>query len=55
MNYLVSGRTGRDKNEEWLRLFDVVIVGCAKVCAHSQTHSLYAAAQLRMRSGEAFI
>ena len=26
-----SGLTGRRKNDEWLRLFDAVIVGCAKV------------------------
>jgi hypothetical protein len=25
------GLTGRRKNDEWLRLFDVVIVGCGKV------------------------
>jgi hypothetical protein len=28
-----SGLVGRRKSEEWLRLFDVVIVGCAKVAA----------------------
>jgi hypothetical protein len=31
MNYLCSGLVGRKKSEDWLRLFDVVIVGCAKV------------------------
>ncbi|GFR52818.1 hypothetical protein Agub_g15441, partial [Astrephomene gubernaculifera] len=30
MNYLLLGKTGSQKSTEWLRYFDVVMVGCAK-------------------------
>ncbi|CAL8468745.1 g8285 [Coccomyxa elongata] len=30
MNFLLSGRTGHDKNFDWLEYFDVVITGCGK-------------------------
>lgn len=42
MNYLCSGLTGRRKTEEWLRLFDVVIVGCAKPGFFSERRPLFA-------------
>lgn len=30
MNYLLTGRVGSQKNEDWLEYFDVVITGCGK-------------------------
>lgn len=30
MNYILSGKVGSDRDEEWLRHFDVVITGCGK-------------------------
>ncbi|KAA6422922.1 MAG: cytosolic purine 5-nucleotidase [Trebouxia sp. A1-2] len=30
MNFLLTGRVGSDRNEEWLEYFDVVITGCGK-------------------------
>ncbi|GBF93676.1 hypothetical protein Rsub_06779 [Raphidocelis subcapitata] len=42
MNYLCSGLTGRRKSEEWLRLFDVVIVGAAKPGFFSERRPLFA-------------
>ncbi|KAL3150708.1 hypothetical protein ABBQ32_000495 [Trebouxia sp. C0010 RCD-2024] len=30
MNFLLSGRVGTQKNEDWLEYFDVVITGCGK-------------------------
>lgn len=30
MNYLISGRVGNDKNDDWLSHFDVVFTGCGK-------------------------
>ncbi|KAI8472984.1 MAG: purine 5'-nucleotidase [Monoraphidium minutum] len=42
MNHLCSGRVGRDKNDDWLDLFDVVIVGCAKPGFFSERRPLFA-------------
>ncbi|KAF8065819.1 nt5c2 [Scenedesmus sp. PABB004] len=41
MNYLVSKRVGRAKNDDWLRLFDVVIVGCGKPGFFSERRPLF--------------
>ncbi|KIY91284.1 hypothetical protein MNEG_16680 [Monoraphidium neglectum] len=41
MNYLCSGRVGREKNDDWLQLFDVVIVGCAKPGFFSERRPLF--------------
>lgn len=30
MNFLLGGRVGADKNEDWLEMFDVVMTGCQK-------------------------
>ncbi|DBA91731.1 TPA: hypothetical protein ACH3X1_003327 [Trebouxia sp. C0004] len=30
MNFLLTGRVGSDRNEDWLEYFDVVITGCGK-------------------------
>eukprot|EP00877_Chromochloris_zofingiensis_P002493 jgi/Chrzof1/12244/Cz06g26250.t1 len=42
MNFLVSGRVGRQKNDDWLHLFDVVIVGCAKPGFFCERRPLFA-------------
>lgn len=30
MNWLISGKKGNERNDEWLKYFDVVITGCGK-------------------------
>lgn len=37
-----SGRVGRQKNDDWLHLFDVVIVGCAKPGFFCERRPLFA-------------
>ena len=39
MNFLLSGRVGNQKNEEWLEYFDVVITGGLAVACISWLHS----------------
>ena len=38
MNFLLSGRVGSEKNEDWLEYFDVVITGDSPHCYISRLH-----------------
>ena len=40
--YLCSGQVGRQRTDDWLRLFDVVLVGCAKPGFFSERRPLFA-------------
>ncbi|WIA17049.1 hypothetical protein OEZ85_013956 [Tetradesmus obliquus] len=42
MNYLCGKRVGKAKNDEWLRMFDVVVVGCGKPGFFSERRPLFA-------------
>jgi hypothetical protein len=42
MNYVLEGKVGADKNDEWLRYFDVVIVGSAKPAFFTSKQPLFA-------------
>lgn len=41
MNYLLGGRVGADRSEEWLSLFDVVVTGCGKPGFFSTSKPLF--------------
>lgn len=41
-NYVLTGRVGADKNDEWLSYFDVVITGSGKPNFFTQKQSLFA-------------
>ncbi|KAI7837934.1 hypothetical protein COHA_008240 [Chlorella ohadii] len=41
MNWVISKRKGADRNEDWLRYFDVVVVGCAKPRFFTQQSNLF--------------
>lgn len=41
MNYLLGGKVGAAKNDEWLQHFDVVLTGCGKPAFFSQSRPLF--------------
>ncbi|KAK9813561.1 hypothetical protein WJX73_007197 [Symbiochloris irregularis] len=41
MNFLLTGRTGSDRNTDWLQYFDIVITGCAKPAFFTGRRPLY--------------
>eukprot|EP00879_Flechtneria_rotunda_P000833 GHRR01000958.1.p1 GENE.GHRR01000958.1~~GHRR01000958.1.p1 ORF type:complete len:660 (+),score=216.69 GHRR01000958.1:198-2177(+) len=42
MSYLIDKRVGRARNDDWLRYFDVVVVGCGKPGFFSERRPLFA-------------
>lgn len=42
MNYLLTGKVGKDRSDDWLNFFDVVITGCGKPAFFSSKQQLFA-------------
>lgn len=41
MNYVITGKKGKEKDEEWLRYFDAVVTGCGKPRFFSERGQLF--------------
>ncbi len=41
MNFLLCGRVGKERNDDWLLLFDVVFTGCGKPAFFTNRQALF--------------